>query len=89
MSEDVWLTLRIMYFAAVREALGSSESIQVRAGTTVGQVRELLSRRDLAHAQSLGVERPLRCAVNQVLCDSDTVLADDAEVAFFPPVTGG
>jgi molybdopterin synthase sulfur carrier subunit len=28
-------------------------------------------------------------AYNQVMCGADTALADGAEVAFFPPVTGG
>jgi molybdopterin synthase sulfur carrier subunit len=28
-------------------------------------------------------------ACNQQMCGADTALADGAEVAFFPPVTGG
>jgi molybdopterin synthase sulfur carrier subunit len=31
----------------------------------------------------------VRCAQDQVLCDEAAVLAEGAEVAFFPPVTGG
>jgi molybdopterin synthase sulfur carrier subunit len=31
----------------------------------------------------------VRCAVDQVMADDDTSLADGAELAFFPPVTGG
>jgi molybdopterin synthase sulfur carrier subunit len=31
----------------------------------------------------------LRCALNQHMVDENTALQDGAEVAFFPPVTGG
>ena len=34
-------------------------------------------------------ERLLRCALQQRLCDESQPLTDGAEVAFFPPVTGG
>jgi molybdopterin synthase sulfur carrier subunit len=42
-----------------------------------------------AHARVLSRERAVRCAVNQRMCAEDEALADGAEVAFFPPVTGG
>ena len=32
---------------------------------------------------------PSALALNQVMCDESAVLTDGAEVAFFPPVTGG
>jgi len=35
------------------------------------------------------VGRALRMACNQVMCDAGAGLGDGAEVAFFPPVTGG
>jgi molybdopterin synthase sulfur carrier subunit len=31
----------------------------------------------------------VRCAQDQRMCDEATLLVDGAEVAFFPPVTGG
>jgi molybdopterin synthase sulfur carrier subunit len=31
----------------------------------------------------------VRVALNQTLSDESTLVRDDAEVAFFPPVTGG
>ncbi len=33
--------------------------------------------------------RAVRMALNQVLSDETALLTDGAEVAFFPPVTGG
>jgi molybdopterin synthase sulfur carrier subunit len=40
-------------------------------------------------AQALGRDRVLRMALNQTLCEEDAALMPGAEVAFFPPVTGG
>jgi molybdopterin synthase sulfur carrier subunit len=31
----------------------------------------------------------VRCALNQLMSDESAVLGEGAEVAFFPPVTGG
>ena len=81
------VTLR--YFASIREALGASQTLEVDAGTTVGAVRDLLIARDAAHAAALARTRPLRSALNQVLCDESALVTDGAELAFFPPVTGG
>jgi molybdopterin synthase sulfur carrier subunit len=41
------------------------------------------------HAEVLARGRAVRCALNQVMADEATVIVEDAEVAFFPPVTGG
>ena len=81
------LTLR--YFASIREALGSGETIELPAGSTVGAVRDSLIARGGRHAEVLARGRALRCALDQVLCDELTVIEADAELAFFPPVTGG
>jgi molybdopterin synthase sulfur carrier subunit len=37
----------------------------------------------------LGEGKVLRCALNHQMVNSSTELVDGAEVAFFPPVTGG
>ena len=83
------LAIQVRYFASLREALGASESISVPAGSTLGQLRDLLSARGGAHAQALARGRALRCALNQVMADEATPVPAGAEVAFFPPVTGG
>jgi molybdopterin synthase sulfur carrier subunit len=83
------MTITIRYFASLREALGAGESLELPAGTTVGQLRGLLRARGEPHAQVLAPTRALRCALNKTMCGEDAVIADDAEVAFFPPVTGG
>lgn len=83
------ITVTVRYFAAVREALGEGEALRVPAGLTVAALRGQLAARSAAHAQALGAGQALRVAVDQQLADEAAVLPADAEVAFFPPVTGG
>ncbi len=87
------LKLHVRYFASLREALGASEVVELStaldAAATVGRLRQHLIERGGRHAELLAPGRAVRCAVNQVLADEATLLGDGAEVAFFPPVTGG
>lgn len=84
------MAITVKFFASVREAVGaSSESMALPAGVgTVGALREYLAARGEQWQQALS-HPALRMACNQVMCDADTAFADGAEVAFFPPVTGG
>lgn len=82
-------TVHVRFFASLREALGPQESVQVPAGATVGALRELLRGRSERHAELLAPGRPVRAALAQAVCGDDALLPDGAEVAFFPPVTGG
>jgi molybdopterin synthase sulfur carrier subunit len=81
--------IRLRYFASLREALGQGETLDVADGTTVATLRDTLIARGEAYAEALRRGRALRAAVNQQMCDEDVVLVDGAELAFFPPVTGG
>ena len=85
------MNITLRYFASVREALGmANESLELPgSATTVGGVREALVARGGEWAEALGPDRAVRMAYNQVMCGPDTAVADGAEVAFFPPVTGG
>jgi len=83
------LRIEVRYFASLREALGASEVLQVPMGTTVGALRERLVARGGEHAHCLARGRAVRSALDQAMADDDVLLHDGAEVAFFPPVTGG
>ncbi|MFZ9284752.1 MAG: molybdopterin converting factor subunit 1 [Burkholderiaceae bacterium] len=83
------MRIELRYFASLREALGhAQESVQTQAAT-VGALRDELIARGGAHAEALARGRAVRAAFNQTLCDEAQALSDGAEVAFFPPVTGG
>jgi sulfur-carrier protein len=83
------MQVRLRYFASLREALGPGENFELPDGQTVGALRESLIARGGRHAEVLARGRALRCALNQQMCDEDAVPTVGAEVAFFPPVTGG
>jgi molybdopterin synthase sulfur carrier subunit len=83
------MKIRVRYFAGLREALGAGEEMDVDPGATVGALRSALIERGGRHAEVLARGRAVRCALNHRMCDEAAVLADGAEVGFFPPVTGG
>lgn len=85
------MSITVRYFAAVRERLGAQDSLELSdlARPTVGGVLACLQARSDEHAHALDLDRGLRMACNQALCDADEPVRDGDEVAFFPPVTGG
>jgi molybdopterin synthase sulfur carrier subunit len=83
------MKVRVRYFASLREQLGAEEAVELPEGATVGALRAELVARGGSHAQALAAGRAVRCALNQRMCGEAEVLSDGAEVAFFPPVTGG
>lgn len=83
------MKVQVRYFASLREALGPGEAVEVPAGATLGALRDTLLARGGRHAEALARTRAVRCALNQVMADEAAALTEGAEVAFFPPVTGG
>ena len=83
------MEVRIRYFAALREALGPTDSATLPEGATLGTLRDALLARGGRHAEVLARDRAVRCALDQQMADESAALRDGAEVAFFPPVTGG
>lgn len=83
------MKVTVKYFASIREAIGSaSESVDTTANT-LGSLRDQLIAQGGAYAESLARGKAVRLALNQVMCDESASLTEGAEVAFFPPVTGG
>ncbi|WP_374339987.1 molybdopterin converting factor subunit 1 [Methyloversatilis sp.] len=84
------MKIKVLYFAALREALGSpGETIELPgSATTLAAVRALIAGRG-GDWDKLAQMKNLRAAVNQRMAEPDAVVADGDEVAFFPPVTGG
>ena len=79
----------VKYFASIREALGQgSEAMETQASTLQALRDELLARGG-AYATALERGKAVRMALNLVMSDESAALAEGAEVAFFPPVTGG
>ena len=83
--------MKLLYFAWVREKIGQTEeNLPLPEGvSTVGGLVSWLSARSPGHAAAFADPRLIRCAIGQEFVGMDTPLAGAAEVAFFPPVTGG
>jgi len=85
------MQIQLRFFAALREQLGvSEETIDVSDDIkTIDDLKNDLCKRNALWSEVLSGNQVIRCALNQVMVDASTALSDGAEVAFFPPVTGG
>ena len=81
------VTLR--FFSSLREQLGLSSQEHETLAINVAQLRSELMRLQPNYAQALSSGKAIRVAVNQEVCDENTLLSEGCEVAFVPPVTGG
>ena len=83
--------LQILYFAWVKDRMGKpAETIARPEGVaTVEALATWLRNRDEPGARAFAQPDLLRAAVNQDFATPATPIADNDEVAFFPPVTGG
>lgn len=83
------MNIQLRFFASIRESVGTgSESVQT-AATTLAALRDELIARGGPWAEALGRGRAVRVSLNQTMADEAAALVEGAEVAFFPPVTGG
>jgi len=84
------MKVRVLYFAGLREALGSAgEEVDLADGVaSVADLRARIASRG-GTWQQLAQAKNLRAAVNQAMVGFDAPVKAGDEVAFFPPVTGG
>jgi molybdopterin synthase sulfur carrier subunit len=85
------MKLYLRFFASIREGLGvAQEEIVIPDSVkTIADLRAFLTMRGAPWSDVLSIDRVLRCALNQQMVSADTALLEGAEIAFFPPVTGG
>ena len=82
-------TITVLYFASIREAAGSGRESLQTAAATLGDLQQELAARGGALGEALAPGRAVRIALDQTLARAGDALPEGAEVAFFPPVTGG
>ena len=85
------MTVRLLYFAWVREKLGRAEETVALPPdvTTVAELMGWLGRRGPEYLDVFSRGGVVRAAVDQVHAATSAPLAGAREIAFFPPVTGG
>ncbi len=81
----------IRYFARLAEEVGTrAESVELPVECrTAADLLALLSARGDPFKTALSGDTPVLVAINQEMSDIDASIADQDEIAFFPPVTGG
>jgi molybdopterin synthase sulfur carrier subunit len=85
------MRLTILYFAALRERVGTAReecTLPPDVGT-VAALQNWLAMRGAPWSEVFADMPRIRVAVDQVMARAETPLREGAEVAFFPPVTGG
>lgn len=83
------MQLNLRYFASIREAIGTAGEQYETAASDLAGLRDELIARGAPYAHALARGRAVRMALDQALCEESAPLHAAAEVAFFPPVTGG
>jgi molybdopterin synthase sulfur carrier subunit len=84
-------SLRLVYFAWVRERVGlTEETVTPPPGTaTIADLVRWLKSRGEGYELAFENETVVRAAIDQTHAKPATAIAGAREVAFFPPMTGG
>lgn len=84
-------SVRVVYFAWVRERIGrSEETVRLPEDVvTAGDLVRHLAGLDDEHAHALQAAATIRVAVDQMHVPHDALIGEAREIALFPPMTGG
>lgn len=85
------MTIEILYFARVREAIGrNAETVRPPAQVvTIADLIAWLTTRGGGYAEAFADPARIRAAIGEDFADQATPIAGAREIALFPPVTGG
>ncbi len=79
--------IKVLFFATLRDKAGTKMlELDIESGATVRQLKDVLVQRIPSIQES--IEHCL-AAVNHEYSEEDATIPAGAEVAFFPPVSGG
>lgn len=79
--------VKILLFATLRDYVGArSVDLELPAGMTIAGLEELLVAR---YPRLEKVRGSMMAAIDRVYAADEQVIPDGAEIAFFPPVSGG
>ena len=79
--------VRVLFFATLRDRAGiKSVEIDISDGGTVRELKENIARQYPVLGSSM---KSVLTSINHEYASEDTIVPANAEVAMFPPVSGG
>ena len=79
--------VKVLLFATLRDYVGSrSVELEIPLGTTVAELTSLLVDK---YPRLEKVRDSMMAAINREYAANEQVIPNNAEIAFFPPVSGG
>ena len=79
--------IKVLLFATLRDYVGArSVDIDLPNGTTIAGLEEILVAR---YPRLEKVRGSMMAAIDRVYAADEQVVPENAEIAFFPPVSGG
>jgi molybdopterin converting factor subunit 1 len=79
--------VKTLFFATLRDRAGVGfVNLQIPAQTSVAEFKSILTQQFPALKDYMG---HVLISINQEYAFEETIIPDDAEVALFPPVSGG
>jgi sulfur-carrier protein len=83
--------MKLVYFAWVRERIGTSEEeLDIPASVvTVADLLDWLKGQGEGYEQALQYPKAIRVAINHEHVDHSEPIAGAREIGLFPPMTGG
>ena len=80
-------SVKILFFATLRDYVGAKVvEIEIPSGTTVQGLTDLLVTK---YPPLEKVKDSMMAAINREYAADKQVIPEEAEIAFFPPVSGG
>jgi len=81
------IKVRVLFFSTIRARIGKKNiQIELPSGARVEDLKQEIARE---YPDAAGTIVGMLASVNQIFSDDSTEIPDQAEVAFFPYVTGG
>ncbi len=85
------ISVSILYFASFREKLNcKQETLELDEHIkTIADLKHYLARRQHAWHDIFHHDNAVLASINQSMAKNHSILSNNDEIAFFPPVTGG
>jgi sulfur-carrier protein len=81
------MNIKVLFFATLRDYVGEKKiELDIPVDTTVAGLREILIKK---YPKLIPAQNSILAAVNREFAAGEQVIPLNAEIAFFPPVSGG